>query len=201
MTGNHWFDERTVQIPNSLINLHNILSINSLETLKRQSILGNKPNRLNHLKRVLKFAHLPIMYGGGFWENLENVIIDRRSKKKALESVSFDEGNFFFPQNEKIAVREEVFHGSTNLIIEAYADSLVGFCNKKNIKVFLCIPPSFDKFPPTLFNALRSKGYEVIIPVVLTKDYFSDNTHLNEFGAVLYSKYLREMINQSKKNI
>lgn len=195
MSGNHWFDERTIQISNSLMNLQDVFAINSLESKKQQSILGENIFFLNHVKRILKFIHLPIMYGGGFWHKLEDVILNEKSKQISLKSVSFHEGNFFFPQIENLTIKNEVFKGSTNAIIYAYSDSLISLCRSKNIKVFFSIPPSFDSFPPNIINSLSAKGYNLIKPISLTEEYFSDNTHLNEKGAVLYTRYLRKKIN------
>jgi hypothetical protein len=195
MSGNHWFDERTIQISNSLINLQDVFAINSLESRKQESILGENIYRLNHVKRILKFIHLPIMYGGGFWHKLEDVILNKKSKQIALKSVSFHKGNFFFPQIENRKFKNKVFNGTTNAIIYAYSDSLISLCRSKNIKVFLSIPPSFDSFPPNIINSLSAKGYNLIKPILLTEEYFSDNTHLNEKGAVLYTRYLRKKIN------
>ncbi len=135
------------------------------------------------------------MYGGGFWHKLEDIILNQKSNQIALKSVSFDKGNFFFPQVENLTIKNEVFRGSTNAIIDAYSDSLISLCRSKNIKVFLSIPPSFDNFPPNVINSLSAKGYNIIKPLSLTVEYFSDNTHLNEKGAVLYTRYLRKKIN------
>ncbi len=195
MSGNHWFDQRTIQISNSLINLRDVFAINSLERQKQQSISGENINLLSHIKRILRFTHLPIMYGGGFWNKLEDVILNEKSKQIALKSVSFSNGNFFFPQRENLKFKNEVFKGSTNAIIAAYSDSLINLCKSKNIEVFLSIPPSFDNFPQGVINSLSAKGYNLIKPISLSTEYFSDNTHLNEKGAVLYSRYLRKKIN------
>jgi hypothetical protein len=197
ISGNHWFDERTIQISNPIISLSDVLAVNTLEFNKAQSISGNKLNKLDQIKRILKFVHAPFMYGANFWDNLENLILKRLSKPIVLKSVSFNNGNFFFPQQSKINREVVYITGDPNRVIDSYADSIIELSKAKNFKVFLCIPPSFDKFPQQILDAFEHKGYKIIQPLILDENCFSDESHLNRKGAFKYSKYLRIQISNA----
>jgi len=79
----------------------------------------------------------------------------------------------------------------SNKIIQSYHDSLLNLCIKNNIKLIWFIPPCLDDYPKNKIDKIIGSRYLFFEPLVLDNEYFSDNTHLNRKGAMIFSRYIK----------
>jgi len=200
LDGNYWFDERTIRISNQIVNFNDIRQINKLERKFSQGINGkldssmfNFETILFQTKRNLTFLRFPIMYRHNFFSNLENLVFRKKNRLDILKSVEFHNGNLFYPQQKttKKNIVQENNLSISNKIIQSYHDSLFNLCIKNNIKLIWFIPPCLDNYPKNKIEKIIGGRYLFFEPLVLGNEYFSDNTHLNRKGAMIFSRYIK----------
>jgi len=220
----YFFNRRTIPFNN--ISISNLKNLEKLEdTLTPGFLYGNEKKyensfllRFEKFKRKLKYNHSPLLYRETIIDGISNLI--KRSQKDDSTinlKMKKNNGQIDFEQTYKntsigILTKDRTFN--QNIINRLYLDSLLAFSNKNKIVVIMTISPINKSTYLFLNNStywttslkyletIKIKYPSLIVfknPEFMNNDMFSDDRHLNKFGAISYTQILKKEINNLKK--
>lgn len=105
------------------------------------------------------------------------------------------------PENDLMENAEEVEIDSLKL---SYLKSFIKVCRENNIEILFFISPTYNKYITSdYYTVFKNVCYEQSVPLfdfsedkdfINNKEYYKDFTHLNNYGADIYSKKVSDII-------
>jgi hypothetical protein len=194
-----WFDRRTLKLGQNLISFSDLIEIQKSE---------KKVNNLSHWKestqRILTYLHFPYLFRSDFFKNVLKIKQNKNSNF-ILEKVQFDEGNFYFEQqninnilgnksNNKVDRRINL-----HPVVNYFKDKLLELCRNENVVLIFVFPPTFSENELCGQNYFREildkSGFMVFQYPIFSINLFSDETHLNKKGSVEFMTLFSKSIN------
>jgi hypothetical protein len=194
-----WFDRRTLKLGQNLMSFSDLIEIQKSE---------KKVNNLSHWKestqRILTYLHFPYLFRSDFFKNVLKIIQNKNSNF-ILEKVQFDEGNFYFEQQNINEILENKSNNkikeNTNIhpVVNYFKDKLAELCRNENVVLIFVFPPTFSENELCGQNYFREilekSGFKVFQYPIFPTHLFSDQSHLNKKGSVEFMSKFSNSIN------